>query len=526
MACSSEPLATPGVHYFSMDKVMTYQPFCADFGPFNLGMTHHFCEVLKDLLRMPRMANGKIVYFTSTDPNDITNAMFLLGAFLIVHLKAMPEQAWSPFSDFTGVVLPYRDATWCKSPYDLTLLHCWQGLWRAVQGGLYSPDTFDEDEYFYYDHPENGDMHEVVTGKFFAFKGPTDKKQNYYTRRPSDYLDVFRVKGIKAVVRLNKKEYAASTFTDGGIAHHDLFFTDCSTPSDAIADRFLRLSERTDGPLAVHCLAGLGRTGTLIGLYMMKHMGFTANECMAWLRIVRPGSIIGPQQQYLKDMEKRMKALGRLGAVGMGLDGHSHGDLSAFDAALNGQAEARDAAAAVLAQQITQGMELRDKDKRSHLLHHGPHAAAAPSAAAPAHTTLPPVVKAPVRLSVSRVTQVSAASAHAAAPRGAWTPTRDAMGATRWAMSSRADGACYGEARQEHTHRLTPVKSLTPTPPPFTASSPRRTSPGAAPGAALIPTPPTTPPGRPSRSRDEARWGGKEAKSPAVSAPLVPRRAH
>ena len=56
MACSTEPAATPGVHYFSMDKVMTYQPFCADFGPFNLGMTHHFCEVLKDLLRM----HGKI----------------------------------------------------------------------------------------------------------------------------------------------------------------------------------------------------------------------------------------------------------------------------------------------------------------------------------------------------------------------------------------------------------------------------------------------------------------------------------
>ena len=79
MACSTEPAAIPGVHYFSMDKVMTYRPFCADFGPFNLGMTHHFCEVLKDQLRMPRMANVKIVYFTSTQPNDITNAMFLLG---------------------------------------------------------------------------------------------------------------------------------------------------------------------------------------------------------------------------------------------------------------------------------------------------------------------------------------------------------------------------------------------------------------------------------------------------------------
>ena len=257
-------------------------------------------------------------------------------------------------------MLPYRDATWCQSPYDLTLLSCWQGLRRAIQAQLYSPDTFDEDEYFYYDHPENGDMHEVVTGKFFAFKGPTDNKQSYYTRRPSDYMDVFRVKGIKAVVRLNKNEYAAATFTDAGIAHHDLFFTDCSTPSDAIADKVLRISERTDGPLAVHCIAGLGRTGTLIGLYLMKHLGFSADECMAWLRIVRPGSVIGPQQQYLKDQEKRINALGKTGAVGMGLD--SGTDPSALDSACNS-----DAAAADLAEQITRGMEVRDKDKRSRL---------------------------------------------------------------------------------------------------------------------------------------------------------------
>ena len=112
----------------------------------------------------------KIVYHTSIEPNDITNAMFLLGAFLVVHLNATPEQAWAPFSDFASVVRPYRDATWCKSPYDLTLVHCWQAVRQAMKMNLYDPATFDEDEYFYYDHPENGDMHEVVKGKFFAFK--------------------------------------------------------------------------------------------------------------------------------------------------------------------------------------------------------------------------------------------------------------------------------------------------------------------------------------------------------------------
>ena len=70
--------------------------------------------------------------------------------------------------------------------------------------------------------------------------------------------------------------------------------------------------------MAVHCLAGLGRTGTLIALYMMKHFGFTANEAMGWLRICRPGSIIGPQQQFLVDQEDRMHRLGAAGVPGLG----------------------------------------------------------------------------------------------------------------------------------------------------------------------------------------------------------------
>ena len=45
-----------------------------------------------------------------------------------------------------------------------------------------------------------------------------------------------------------------------------------------------------EGVVAVHCRAGLGRTGTLIGLWLMRHRGFAAREAIAWLRIVRPGS--------------------------------------------------------------------------------------------------------------------------------------------------------------------------------------------------------------------------------------------
>ena len=61
--------------------------------------------------------------------------------------------------------------------------------------------------------------------------------------------------------------------------------------------------ESTDAAVAVHCKAGLGRTGSCNGVFMMKHYGLTAEETIAWTRICRPGSIIGPQQHFLVEMQ-------------------------------------------------------------------------------------------------------------------------------------------------------------------------------------------------------------------------------
>lgn len=49
-------------------------------------------------------------------------------------------------------------------------------------------------------------------------------------------------------------------------------------------------------------VAGLGRTGTLIGCYLMKHYKFSAAEAISWIRIARPGSVIGQQQNYLEEL--------------------------------------------------------------------------------------------------------------------------------------------------------------------------------------------------------------------------------
>lgn len=209
-------------------------------------------------------------------------------------------------------------------------------------------------------------MHEVVKDKFFAFKGPVAQRRQLghgrYTLIPSDYCDVFRAKNIRAVVRLNDIQYDRTTFTSHGFDHYDLFFTDCTTPPDHLVDRFLRISEATKGAIAVHCLAGLGRTGTLIAIYMMKHFRFTANECIAWLRIARPGSVIGPQQQYLKDQQARIHALDpRVPGLGdcYSPAGFRKGATSAREA---DQPEGPTSSKGI-AEMVTKGMLMRDMDR-------------------------------------------------------------------------------------------------------------------------------------------------------------------
>jgi Dual specificity phosphatase, catalytic domain len=114
------------------------------------------------------------------------------------------------------------------------------------------------------------------------------------------------------VVRLNRKAYHEQDFERAGISHLEQFYVDGSCPPIKILDRVVQAFESVpEGhAIAVHCKAGLGRTGTCIGAYLMKHYRFTASEIIAWMRICRPGCVIGPQQQFLKEIEQRMWQLG------------------------------------------------------------------------------------------------------------------------------------------------------------------------------------------------------------------------
>ncbi|KAG8278693.1 hypothetical protein J6590_014246 [Homalodisca vitripennis] len=100
------------------------------------------------------------------------------------------------------------------------------------------------------------------------------------------------------------------SFSNAGVAHYELYFVDGSVPSHEIVTRFFDITENASGAVAVHCKAGLGRTGCLIGAYLIKHYRMTALEAIAWMRICRPGCVIGYQQTWLEEMEPALWNMG------------------------------------------------------------------------------------------------------------------------------------------------------------------------------------------------------------------------
>jgi len=315
-ALSTQPPKNESMHFFTVDQELAYIHFYSDFGPNNLSHVIRFCSILNSKMNNPQLANKKIVLYSSTANDKRSNATYLMCMYMLIIHRMTPEEAFAPVQESLNQLQPYRDAGYGPATYWISVLDCLKGFNRGLKKGLINLQDFNLQEYEYYEAVEHGDMNWVLPGKFLAFATPHDETSPDYGTHISPYraprtriedtIEYFKRSGVTCVVRLNNKTYDRQKFINAGINHVDMYFPDGSCPPDNILHEFIALAERTPGKIAVHCKAGLGRTGSLIAAYIMKHHHFTASEVISWLRVMRPGSVVGPQQNYLQSIQSAM----------------------------------------------------------------------------------------------------------------------------------------------------------------------------------------------------------------------------
>jgi cell division cycle 14 len=88
--------------------------------------------------------------------------------------------------------------------------------------------SFDVDEYLYLDKIENGDVSWIVPSKFIAFSGPLAQRREIepgiFAMCADDYVKLFHLLGVTAVIRFNDPLYDKNVFIRNGIHHFDLFY--------------------------------------------------------------------------------------------------------------------------------------------------------------------------------------------------------------------------------------------------------------------------------------------------------------
>ncbi len=118
-------------------------------------------------------------------------------------------------------------------------------------------------------------------------------------------------RGIGALVSLTERAVLSEGAKKHGFAYLHLPVPDMTAPELFQVRQFTRFCEQNieqDRPVAVHCLAGIGRTGTMAACYLV-YKGVRPEDAISRIRQDRPRSIETlAQEGLIYEYERRLNS--------------------------------------------------------------------------------------------------------------------------------------------------------------------------------------------------------------------------
>ena len=153
-------------------------------------------------------------------------------------------------------------------------------------------------------------VHGTVTGKPDNFSWLIeDKLAGSAIPTSIDEVQWAIEQGVKSIVTIREDPLDDDWVKDVNYLH--VSSNDMGVPEFAdltFAVDFIHRRITNSEPVMVHCLAGMGRTGTLLACYLIKYQKMSANEATEKVREERPGSIQSyPQEEIIFRFEKFLK---------------------------------------------------------------------------------------------------------------------------------------------------------------------------------------------------------------------------